>query len=216
MTGTELTEVSTPLLVNWISTFASQVSERSRELTELDAAIGDADHGSNLDRGCQAVLQVLSGSVPQTFGQFGNTVGMQLLSAVGGSSGVLYGSFFLAFGQSGGAATGLGLAGVAEAWSAGVASIAARGKSAVGDKTMVDALQPAIDELAAAVRDGVGLSVAFERARAAAERGMRSTVPLIARKGRASYLGERSAGHIDPGAMSAWLLVSAAAEVVAS
>lgn len=195
----------------WIRDFASTVSTNKAYLTELDSAIGDADHGINMDRGFQAVTGKLDTIAPHDIGGCLRTIGSTLVSTVGGASGPLYGMFFM---QMGGAAAGkesLSLAEFAAAFEAGIGGVQRIGKAEPGDKTMLDALFPARDALTAAAADGTAVGPALERAAEAAEAGMLATVPLVARKGRASYLGERSAGHQDPGATSsAYLLRSAA------
>lgn len=198
-------------LVVWFERFARDVETHADELSALDGALGDADHGTNLNRGCQAALRALGEEPPRTVGDFGRCVGMQLLSHVGGASGVLYGSFFLAFGTQAPEAAALAPRQFAAAWDAGVASIVARGRAEVGDKTMLDVLAPVRDALSATAGDAVELSTMLKAALAAAERGLEATIPLVARKGRASYIGPRSAGCQDPGAQSSWLLVRAAA-----
>ena len=202
-------------LIGWFEGFAHDVERQADALSALDGAIGDADHGTNLNRGCREALITLGGELPKTVGDFGRTVGMQLLSNVGGASGVLYGSFFLAFGASAPEAAVLSPRQFADAWNAGVASVVARGRAEVGDKTMLDVLAPVGGALDAAADDGAGLGGMLKAALAAAEQGLEAAVPLVARKGRASYLGPRSAGHQDPGAQSSWLLVRAAATKLA-
>lgn len=208
-------EVSVGQLIGWFERFAHDVETHADELSTLDAAIGDADHGTNLNRGCQAALRALGSDRPQTVGQFAQTIGMQLISSIGGASGVLYGSFFLAYGTSAGDVPSLTPRALAAAWDAGVAGVISRGKADVGDKTMVDVLVPARDALTSAVGDGAGLREALKAALAGADQGLESALPLVARKGRASYVGERGAGHQDPGAQSCWLLVRAAAATLA-
>lgn len=206
--------VSVADLVAWCRRFAELIEGHGDELSSLDAAIGDADHGTNLRRGCRAVLAALDGDRPETVSGFGKAVAMQLISAVGGASGPLYGSFFLAFGTTGGATDALPLDGFATAWRAGVDGVVSRGKAEPGDKTMLDALVPAVTAMESAVAGGAALRAVLDAGVQAAEAGMAATVPMIARKGRASYLGERSIGHQDPGATSSWLLVRAAAETL--
>lgn len=199
-------------LRGWLERFASVVAEHKDELTALDAAIGDADHGINMDRGMQAVMAKLAGTTDGDAGRLLRTVGMTLISTVGGASGPLYGTFFM---QAGGA-----LAGADEippdAWAraldAGIAGVEKIGKATLGEKTMLDALIPAREALHAALAGGATLAAAAVSAADAAEQGMVATIPLVATKGRASYLGERSAGHQDPGATSAHLLLRAAAD----
>lgn len=208
-------EISTGTLVTWFRHFAETIETEAEELSSLDAAIGDADHGANLRRGCHAAVQHLEAEPPADIAAFGRGVGMQLIATVGGASGVLYGSFFLAFGSNGGSAASLGVSDFVSAWRAGTDNVATRGKAEIGDKTMLDALLPVAQALEAAVEDEEPLASALSSAVTAAEKGMLSTIPLVARKGRASYLGERSAGHQDPGATSSWLLVRSAAETFA-
>ncbi|MFI5959873.1 dihydroxyacetone kinase subunit DhaL [Cryptosporangium sp. NPDC051539] len=186
-------------VAGWVREFARLVAAEAPRLTELDSAIGDADHGSNLSRGLAAVVAALDAGSFDDDGALLKKVGMVLVSTVGGASGALYGTFFLR-------AAGSLADGFPGAFRAGVDGIAARGKSAVGEKTMLDTLVPAAEALEAG-KDWAAVV-------AAAEAGRDSTVPMIARKGRASYLGERSVGHLDPGATSAALLVRAAADTL--
>jgi dihydroxyacetone kinase-like protein len=203
----------------WLRAFAAAVAENRGYLTELDSAIGDADHGSNMDRGMQAVVGRLGGpSADADAGGVGallKLVGMTLVSTVGGAAGPLYGTFFLQMGKAAGEAAELSSAQWAAALEAGVKGVQMRGKAELEDKTMIDALMPAAEALHAAAASGLSLADALQRAAEAAEQGMKATIPLVARKGRASYLGERSAGHQDPGATSSWLLMQAAAEELA-
>ena len=203
--------LTTGFFVAWFDDVAKQVRLQRERLTELDAAIGDADHGANLDRGFTEVLKALADSPPTAPGQVLVSAGTTLIRRVGGASGPLYGSAFRAMGKAVGAP--VTLAGFAAAFDAGVVAVEQLGKAAPGDKTMVDALAPASRALALAVRDGVGARKAFELAAHAAEEGARATIPLRARKGRASYLGERSIGHEDPGAASSALIVASLATV---
>ena len=212
--------IATAAVTAWLRAFAAAVAERRDELTELDAAIGDADHGVNMDRGMQAVVARLEadGQGPAgpgvTVGALLKTTGMTLVSTVGGAAGPLYGTFFLRMAAAAGDRTELTAAGLAEALAAGVEGVRARGKAEIGDKTMIDALQPAADAFTGNVERP--LADALAAAAGAAAQGMRSTVPLVARKGRASYLGERSAGHQDPGATSSCMLLEAAAATLAA
>jgi phosphoenolpyruvate---glycerone phosphotransferase subunit DhaL len=202
--------VGTDDLTAWLRRFAEVVHEHRDELTALDAAIGDADHGSNMDRGMAAVVAVLDDAPPADAAGLLKKTGATLVSKVGGASGPLYGTFFLR--MAGAAGDGdLDDATVARALRAGLEGVVARGKAEPGDKTMVDALGPACDALDAAVGAGKPLADALAAATEAAAQGRDATVPMVARKGRASYLGERSAGHMDPGATSVTLLVEAAA-----
>lgn len=199
----------------WLRAFAASVAEHRDELTRLDAAIGDADHGVNMDRGMQAVVAKLDAGDPSAApGPLLKTAGMTLVSTVGGAAGPLYGTFFLDMGKAAGERAELGVSDWAGAVEAGVAGVQRRGKAEAGDKTMLDALLPAAAALRAAAGSGAPLPAALGAAATAAEEGMRATVPLVARKGRASYLGERSAGHQDPGATSSWLLLVASARAI--
>ena len=198
-------------LEDWIRAFAALVAEHKGYLTELDSAIGDADHGINMDRGMRAVLDKLDSTRPATADELFKLVGMTLVSSVGGASGPLYGTFFLRLGAASGTATGVSPDDLAKALRAGLDGLAARGKPELGDKTMYDALHPALDALEAALAGGTATGEAFDAAAAACRAGRDATIPMVARKGRASYLGERSAGHQDPGATSAALLLDAAA-----
>ncbi|MFT4164359.1 MAG: dihydroxyacetone kinase subunit DhaL [Microlunatus sp.] len=196
----------------WLAEFARLIDSHATELTELDAAIGDADHGTNMQRGTGAVVEALAELGPETgVGPLLKTTAMTLISKVGGASGPLYGTLFLRMSTAVGNAADLDGAAFASVFRTGVEGLAARGKAALGDKTMYDALAPACDAIEAAVAAGSELGAALESAVAAAEQGRDGVTPLVARKGRASYLGERSANHQDPGATSAVLLLQAAA-----
>jgi dihydroxyacetone kinase-like protein len=202
-------------LTAWIRRFAELVTEHRDELTALDAAIGDADHGTNLDRGMTAVVDALDATPPAGAGALLKQVGMTLVRTVGGASGPLYGTFFLrmsaALGEDAATVPAHAFAGSVRA---GVEGVMTRGKAEIGDKTMLDALAPGVDALEAGLAGGTDLRAALGAAAAAAAGGRDATVPLHARKGRASYLGDRSVGHQDPGATSAALLVTAAAETL--
>jgi dihydroxyacetone kinase-like protein len=198
----------------WMKRFAAEVAENRAYLTKLDGAIGDGDHGTNMDRGMKKVLERLETTDGDDIGASLKAVGMALVSSVGGAAGPLYGTLFLQMGQATAGRSELDLAGFTEALDAGVQGVIKRGKAEPGDKTMLDALGPALEALRAADADDV--PGALERAAEAAREGMEATVPMVARKGRASYLGERSAGHQDPGATSSHLLLKTAAEAVGS
>lgn len=199
-------------VIGWFRRFAAVVAENKAYLTELDSAIGDADHGINMDRGFQAVLGKLDGLASQDIGAASKTVGMTLISTVGGASGPLYGTLFLQLGTAVAGREAIGLADFTTGLEAGIAGIQRLGKAEPGDKTMLETLLPVRDALRSAIDQGVAPVEVLGRAVAAAEAGMVSTIPLVARKGRASYLGERSAGHQDPGATSSYLLIKAAAD----
>ena len=195
----------------WLRAFALVMAEEKDALTALDAAIGDGDHGINMDRGMRAVVERLDAAgEPADVPALMKLVGMALISKVGGAAGPLYGTLFLQFGSTAGAGA-LRPEGWASCLAAGVAGVRARGKAQLQDKTMVDALQPAADAVSAALAEGASFADALARGADAAEEGARATIPLVARKGRASYLGERSAGHQDPGATSSAHLVRCAA-----
>jgi len=199
-------------ILNWLTRFATLVADSRDYLTELDAAIGDADHGANMHRGMQAVLAKLPTLAAADIGTILKTVGMTLISTVGGASGPLYGTFFLQFGSTAAGKRTLDLTEWTAAWQFGLEGVIRRGKAEPGDKTMIDALVPSVGALKRALANDTSFVVAREAAAIAAEEGALATIPLVARKGRASYLAERSAGHQDPGATSAALLVRAAAE----
>jgi dihydroxyacetone kinase-like protein len=200
--------------VSWVRASAAVIDEHAAALTRLDAAIGDGDHGTNMNRGFKAVLQRLDGLEAADFGSVFKAVGMALISKVGGASGPLYGSFYLAVGKGLGDAEAVEDGELAAALRAGYEGVVARGKAQLEDKTMLDAWHPALEALDAALAGGSDLGQALDQAERAAEAGMKATIPLVARKGRASYLGERSRDHQDPGATSTHLLVKALANVV--
>ncbi|WP_255947453.1 dihydroxyacetone kinase subunit DhaL [Streptomyces odontomachi] len=187
----------------WMTVAAAWVERDAQHLTALDSPIGDADHGSNMLRGFKAVVSALQEEHPDTPGAVLMLAGRRLVSTVGGASGPLYGTLLRRVGKALGDAATVDRAALAGALHTGVNAVASLGGAAPGDKTMLDALLPAAD----------GLDTSFEAARAAAEQGALATTPLQARKGRASYLGERSIGHQDPGATSSALLIAALAEV---
>jgi phosphoenolpyruvate---glycerone phosphotransferase subunit DhaL len=197
-----LSSISLDQCIGWVRGYADLISHNREQLTELDAAIGDADHGINMDRGMQAVVEKLGQTAAATAEELFKSVGMTLVSNVGGASGPLYGTFFLRLGGACGARDQVSMDEFVKAIRAGVEGLVSRGRPELGDKTMFDALHPALEALEA----GRGFSGAWERAVA----GRDATIPMVARKGRASYLGERSVGHQDPGATSAALLFEAA------
>jgi phosphoenolpyruvate---glycerone phosphotransferase subunit DhaL len=210
------TTVTVDDLVAWVHRFSEVITEHADELTQLDSAIGDADHGTNMRRGCRAAVEALAAAEPEDVLGFGRAIAMKVISTVGGASGPLYGSFFLALGTAGGSTSSLDAAGTVAALKAAVESVKSRGKAEPGDKTMLDALLPAISAMEASLDQGGSLSDALQAGTTAAEEGMAATIPMLARKGRASYLGERSIGHQDPGATSSWLLIRSAAETLAA
>ena len=200
-------------VINWVNEYGRVIAENKDYLTQLDSAIGDADHGANMDRGFKAALSKLPTVADKDIGTLLKSVGMTLVQTVGGAGGPLYGTFFMQAGTVTANKMELTLADWSAALEAALNGVVARGKAQLNDKTMVDALTPASNALKQAVVDGVDLSEALRRSAAAAEQGMKDTIPLVARKGRASYLGERSAGHQDPGATSSYLLLKAAADM---
>lgn len=203
-------------VVAWLRAFAGAIAENKEYLTELDSAIGDADHGINMNRGMQAVLAKLEAAPDGDVGGLLKTAGMTLVSTVGGAGGPLYGTLFMQMGTASAGKSELTLADWTGALQAALVGVKARGKAELEDKTMVDALSPAVEALRVAEASAESLSHALESAAEAARQGMEATTPLVARKGRASYLGERSAGHQDPGATSSWLLMRTAAETIAA
>ncbi|ARF60180.1 dihydroxyacetone kinase subunit L [Streptomyces violaceoruber] len=194
--------LDTDFFRRWMTAAAASVDREADHLTDLDSAIGDADHGSNLQRGFAAVKAVLEKDAPATPGALLALAGRQLISTVGGASGPLYGTLLRRTGKALGDETEVTQEQFAQAFAAGVAAVGQLGGAQAGDKTMLDALLPAAEALA----------LSFDGAADAARAGAEATVPMRARKGRASYLGERSIGHQDPGATSAALLVDALAE----
>jgi dihydroxyacetone kinase-like protein len=201
-------------LTDWVGVFGRLVSEQKDYLTALDAAIGDADHGTNMDRGMTAVVTGLDGASPASPAALFKQVGMTLVSKVGGASGPLFGTFFLRLATALGDASEVEPASLSAALRAGLEGVVARGRAEPGDKTMYDALAPALDALDAALADGQSLAGGLRSAYAAAQAGRDATIPMLARKGRASYLGERSVGHQDPGATTVALLFDAAVQAL--
>jgi len=203
-------------LTAWVREYARVIGENAQFLTDLDAAIGDADHGINMDRGMTAVLAALDEATPADMSALCKQVGMTLVKSVGGASGPLYGTFFLRMAGALGADENVDAADFAKALRAGVEGVVQRGRAEAGDETMFDALAPALDALDSALASGGDLAVALADATVAAEKGRDATESMVARKGRASYLGQRSVGHVDPGATSAAMLIAAAASAFAT
>ena len=204
-----MADVDTGLFVSWIREFARLIGENAGYLTDLDAAVGDADHGVNMDRGMKAVVAKIDEG--PDLGGVCKQVATALIGSVGGAAGPLYGTLFLRMAPVLGPVPSTDATTFAAALRAGVDGVVARGHAEPGDKTMVDALAPAVETLDAALAAGATLPDALRRAADAAAAGRDATTPLVARKGRASYLGERSAGHLDPGAASSAMLIAAAA-----
>jgi dihydroxyacetone kinase-like protein len=202
-------------LTAWIREFARVIGENAQLLSDLDAAIGDADHGINMERGMTAVLSALDEATPADMSALCKQVGMTLVKSVGGASGPLYGTFFLRMAPPLGTSDTVAATDFAKALRAGVEGVVQRGRAESGDKTMYDALAPALDALDAALASGAALSAALSDAATAAQNGRDATESMVARKGRASYLGQRSVGHQDPGATSSAMLMAAAATAFA-
>ncbi len=209
-----MSTVTKEQVVRWLEATAAVLEANKSYLTDLDSAIGDADHGINMDRGFKKVMEKLPTVADKDIGNILKTVGMTLISSVGGASGPLYGTFYMRGGMAADAKEELDDEDLVNVLQGAVDGIIQRGRAQPGDKTMVDALLPALDALKAAVADGQGTTDALAAAVAAAEQGMKDTIPLQARKGRASYLGERSIGHQDPGATSSHLILNALLETL--
>ena len=204
-----MSTVTKEQVVRWLEATAAVLAANKGYLTDLDSAIGDADHGTNMDRGFNKVMEKLPTVADKDIGNILKTVGMTLISSVGGASGPLYGTFYMRGGMAADAKEELDGDDLVNVLQGAVDGIIQRGRAQPGDKTMVDALLPALAALKQAVADGQDVRAAVAAAVAAAEQGMKDTIPLQARKGRASYLGERSIGHQDPGATSSHLILNA-------
>lgn len=206
--------ISRDSVVAWLTEYRRVIGENKEYLTALDSAIGDADHGINMDRGFEAVMAKLPAVATSDISNILKTVGMTLVSTVGGAGGPLYGTFFMRAGAALANKTELTGQDLLAALEAGLEGVQQRGKATTGEKTMVDALTPARDAMRAALQNGNDIGQALRAAAEAAEAGMKATIPMLATKGRASYLGERSIGHQDPGATSSYLLLKTMAEVL--
>jgi phosphoenolpyruvate---glycerone phosphotransferase subunit DhaL len=204
--------ISQEKVLEWIKASAAVLNQNREYLIQLDAAIGDADHGANMDRGFKAVINKVPEMMDKDIGTIFKTVGMTLISTVGGAGGPLYGTFFLQAGMNTAGKMELSLDDWITAFEAAVNGVVMRGKAEQGDKTMLDALIPALNALKKAAENGQSLEEALKAAANRAKEGMEATIPLEARKGRASYLGPRSVGHQDPGATSSYLLLQSAAD----
>lgn len=207
-------QITADHILRFIEQVAATVKEQRDYLTELDSAIGDSDHGVNLDRGFSAVVTKLPTVADKDIGAILKTVGTTLVSTVGGASGPLYGTAFLRAGMATADRFELSADDVVVALQAALEGIQARGKAQRGEKTMIDAIAPGIDALKEALADGAAFDAALHKAVEATRQGMEATTPMLATKGRASYLGERSIGHQDPGATSAYLIAQALLDVV--
>jgi dihydroxyacetone kinase-like protein len=200
--------------LHWLERVADVLHENASYLTQLDSPIGDADHGANMDRGFKAVRDKFPGMASMDISTQLKTVGMTLVSTVGGASGPLYGTAFLRASAAAGGKQDLSSADIVALLEAFLGGIVARGKAQPGEKTMVDALTPALAAAKQALQENLPPKELAMRASQAAEEGMKATIPLLATKGRASYLGERSRGHQDPGATSSWLILRSLAEIL--
>ena len=200
--------------IDWMNRCAEALAAAQDELTALDTAIGDGDHGLNMQRGFAKVKEKLAAEAGKDLGSLSKTVGMTLLSSVGGASGPLYGTFFIKAATALNGKNEADLPTLAQAIADGSAGLVARGQAAVGDKTMVDVWQPVSAALTQAATSGADLKAVLQAAAETAQQQAEATIPLVAKKGRASYLGERSAGHKDPGAASSALLLRCLAESV--
>nr|WP_210404315.1 dihydroxyacetone kinase subunit DhaL [Chroococcidiopsis sp. TS-821] len=201
-------------ILQWLEQFADAIAQNKEYLTQLDAAIGDADHGINMDRGFQKVVNQLPKLAEQDISSVLKTVSMTLISSVGGASGPLYGTFFLRASTAVAGKQELSNKDLASLLQAGLDGVLQRGKAQLGDKTMIDALSPAVTAFTQAIGQGKTTSEAIQQATAAAEQGMQATIPMLAKKGRASYLGDRSIDHQDPGATSVYLMLKSLSEVL--
>lgn len=207
--------LSTDDLVVWLRAYAEQVTERREELIQLDAAIGDADHGENMHRGMRAVVQQIDQTTPATPTDVLKLTATTLIGKVGGAAGPLYGTAFLRASTAVKDRQQLDTSDLVDLLAAAHEGIVARGKAEPGDKTMVDAWGPAVEAARETASSSADAKAVLAAAADAAEKGMSDTIPMVARKGRASYLGERSAGHQDPGATSSAMLIRCLADVAA-
>jgi len=202
--------VNRDTVLDWMKRFAASMQEHRAELVKLDTAIGDGDHGTNMDRGMRKAIEKLDAQEQADAGTVLKTTAMALVSSVGGAAGPLYGTLLLQIGTALAGNDEIDLEAYAAAWRKGIAGVQARGKAQLGDKTMLDALVPGVE----ALEQASDLDTALQEAAKAAESGMRDTTALLARKGRASYLGERSQDHQDPGATSTYYLYQTAADAL--
>ena len=204
--------VSREDVLRWLRALQKVFAEKRQQLTDLDSAVGDGDFGISLDRGFTAVQAELTAHPPADIRAVFQNVATVLIKTMGGTSGPLLGTFFLRAGTASVSKSELDPADVVALFQAGVEGMQQRGKAALGDKTMMDAWLPAVDAMRGALEAGGGVTAVLDRATAAAEAGAEATRSMSARKGRASYLGDRAVGHPDPGAIAAHLMLKAAAE----
>jgi dihydroxyacetone kinase-like protein len=205
--------ITTDDVLTCLHRMADVIDENKKHLTKLDAAIGDADHGINMDRGFKSILKKVPSVEDKDAGTILKTAGMALVSSVGGAGGPLYGTAFMQAGMAVAGKYELEAEDVLAALDSALKGVVMRGKANLGDKTMVDAITPAVEAMREAVDNGADTIGALDEAAAAAKQGMTDTIPMLAKKGRASYLGERSIGHQDPGATSSYLLIQTMADL---
>jgi dihydroxyacetone kinase-like protein len=201
-------------VLSWIKALQAVYAENKQYLTDLDSAIGDADHGINMDRGFTRVVRELEQNTPPDISGMLKTVAMVLIKTVGGAAGPLYGTFFLRAGAACSGKEELDSADIVAMFEAGLEGVVQRGKAGLNDKTMVDALTPGVNRMKQLLADGAGIEEMLQQGAAATQQGMKDTIPMLAKKGRASYLGERSIGHQDPGATSSYLLMEMMSRVL--
>ncbi|MGD2177502.1 MAG: dihydroxyacetone kinase subunit DhaL [Anaerolineae bacterium] len=205
--------ITTDDVLTCLHRMADVIDENKKHLTKLDAAIGDADHGINMDRGFKSILKKMPSVEDKDAGTILKTAGMALVSSVGGAGGPLYGTAFMQAGMAVAGKYELEAGDVLAALDSALKGVVMRGKANLDDKTMVDAITPAVEAMREALENGADTVEALDEAAAAAKQGMTDTIPMLAKKGRASYLGERSIGHQDPGATSSYLLIQTMADV---
>ncbi|MGD8967041.1 MAG: dihydroxyacetone kinase subunit DhaL [Anaerolineae bacterium] len=205
--------ITTDDVLTCLHRMADVIDENKKHLTKLDAAIGDADHGINMDRGFKSILKKVPSVEDKDAGTILKTAGMALVSSVGGAGGPLYGTAFMQAGMAVAGKYELEGKDILAALDSALKGVVMRGKANLDDKTMVDAITPAVEAMREALENGAGTLEALDEAAAAAKQGMTDTIPMLAKKGRASYLGERSIGHQDPGATSSYLLIQTMADV---
>ena len=201
-------------IIDWLKTYTLAIDTHAGQLNRMDAAIGDGDYGASIQRGLEAANKLMPEISHLDIGAILSKCGMKMMSAMGGTSGPLTGTLFVQMGRITNGKQELTLADIAAAVQAGVAGVMALGKAQVGDKTMIDAFAPAVEALQAAVENDLSMAEALKNAAEAARAGYESTANLVAHRGRASYIGERGLGNIDPGAFSAYLLINALTETV--
>jgi phosphoenolpyruvate---glycerone phosphotransferase subunit DhaL len=201
-------------VIEWLQVYANVIDHHKHKLTELDAAVGDADHGINMNRGFKKITNILPSFANKDISNIFKTVSMTLISSIGGASGPLYGTWFLRASTVTAGKEKLTEEDMLQLLQSGLDGVIERGKAQLGDKTMVDVLSPAVTAFEQAIRNSLNIVSALQLAVTAAEQGLKDTIPMIAKKGRASYLGDRSIGHQDPGGTSAYWLLRSLLEVV--